>query len=879
VTQVTWATRQEPPKPSHILEIEKVRKPDAWHKSSVMRDRFPVLGNPQFAWKLSFLAPIFLVHWSDFCPDSGFPGSEDPEQGFDDPLRVPPSCPERGGNAMNALSNSRVRLLIGAGLFVFTLGLAPPLLAEQILQAPVTTDTLDPVTGRNFTYLSTKPSTGSAGLAFRATSCADDSCTSTHTGLYRIGTSTELLVDTLTLMPGEAVPFSYFSDPRQSGSDVVFQASANNQCPPGPCGIYVIKDGALHEVAASGKVAPGGGVYQLTQSPVMRDGVLAFGAYVDRGGSLKWEIHADFGSGVTSIVDGSSVVPGTDEPFFDVGQPDTAEGRVVFTGTRLEDYSRAIYAYEAGEIRTLIDETTPVPGETWTIDDAYNPAVKGDVLAFQGWTSDHREGLFADFGAGIELIVASMTPVPGTGQTINWIHPPAIMGDSLFFTVEDTWYGWHLLVHQDGQLYRLLGTGSQLDGKTVWSVSLGTDSALDGVVTFQVRFDDGTSPRPEAIYLLRLVDGEIVIEAVPDLSGDALPELATVLPDLETGTSTAHLTNPMSGAEVATVAFDEGRVLGLVALPDIGASSAGEIAVLLERGTERPITQTRDSASGALIRNQNYFDADWLPRDIVTIPDLDDEGDFPEVAVLAVNQSTGEIGLQIRDGATGQFIRNLFFLNENWAPLKVVVVPDIPGSATAAPEIGLLARHTATGQIVVMLKDAGSNVFTGNVFYLNANWQPRDLLVLDSFSGSDGPALALLATNNDTGLIVTMIKHAADNEFLLNLFHLGSNWTPVGISLVDDVGTGAPEVTVLGLHKEFNSIVAQSKDSETNVFVSNARPLGSAWLPLAMIRLGNLDQTGGDEIAVLAIRRSDGKIVVQTMDIFSGAVLSNGFLN
>jgi hypothetical protein len=683
-------------------------------------------------------------------------------------------------------------------------------------------------------------------------------------------------VDTLTPMPGHAEAFLYFSDPRQSGADVAFQGSASASCPPGPCGVFAIRGGLLETIAESGTATPNGGVYQLAQSPVLRDGVYAFHAYVNNEGTYNYEIHADLGEGLVVVADSTTTIPGTEDAFYSLAPPETAGGRIVFAGMK-PDYSRGIYQYQDGQITTLVDDSTPIPGETWVIDDAYSPVVKGDVLAFQGWTSEYAEGLFADFGDGIEMIAESMTPVPSVGELINWIYPPAITGKTLFFHIEDIWYDSHLLMYHEGTLSRILGTGTQLDGKTVSRVSVGADSAQDGTVAVHVAFTG--YPEPQAIYVLRLVDGEAVMESLADITGDALPEVATVIPDFETGRPVVHITNPVTGAGVSTIEFEQGRALSAAAIPHIGDTPAGEVVVLLDRGAQRPITQTRDSLSGALISNQNFFDTDWRPRGLVAINDLDDAGDFPEIGVLAVHRTTGEIGLQIRDGSSGQFIRNLFFLNSNWTPLDVVVLPDVPGSATAAPEIGVLARHSGTGQLVVMLKDAGSNVFTGNVFYLNSNWLPTDLIVLESMAGSDGPVLALLARNTSTGLIVTMLKDSADNEFLLNLFHLGNQWTPLGMSRLEDTAGGTPEVAVLGTHNQFGQIVAQSKDCETNAFVANARPLGSAWLPLGMVRVGNIDSAGGDELAVLGIRRSDGQLVVQTIDSISGVVVSNGFLN
>ncbi len=749
--------------------------------------------------------------------------------------------------------------------------------SQVIFEPVVPIGAVDPATGGRFEGLGDEPSLGPAGVAFWSMSCTSPTCSEFFISLYRTGfAGSESLVNELTAMPtpGDGL-FQYFSDPRQSGETVVFQGGGGSGCPPGPCGVYTIDNSLIGAVAEVGDATPTGGTYQLAQRPRMRDGVLVFHAYVNNGGSYEWEIHADMG-GLQVVIDADTLIPGTSEPFYYVLEPDTAKGRIVFTAQR-QNYTHALYQYDAGVVTTLVDETTPVPGETWTIVDARSPVVTGHVLAFQGTNSEDTSALFADFGTGPRIIAEVGASVPDTDRTIAAIFDPAISGEDLFFVVEDDWYQEHLLMYRNGQLERLLGAGSQLDGLEIAGVSMGSNAAYDRNVAFTVVFS--SLRYPYAIYVLRIADAGVMMSDIADASGDGRPDVATVIPDLEAGTSSVHITNPVTGSTLAEVAISEGEAMGMAILPHFAAASSDEMAVLLMREDASPVTETRDCLTGTWIRNQAFFDSEWIARGMVTLPDLDDAGDFPEVGVLARKPSTGEISVQIRDGATGAFIRNLFFLNANWSPIKAVVIPDLAEPATGVPEVGVLARNDSSGQIVVMMKDAGSNTFVGNVFFLNANWTPRDVIVLEEYPGVDNAVLALLASHNTTGKIVTMIKDPATNDFLINLFHLGSNWTPVGMGEAADTIGGTPEVTVLGIHSLYNLVVAQSKDSASNTFVANARPLSSAWLPVRMVTLGDVDGIAGDELAVLGIRRDDGKLVVQTIGAQSGTIIANAFLN
>ena len=304
-----------------------------------------------------------------------------------------------------------------------------------------------------------------------------------------------------------------------------------------------------------------------------------------------------------------------------------------------------------------------------------------------------------------------------------------------------------------------------------------------------------------------------------------------------------HVRNPLTGAVVSEIGFGTGPALGMATLPDFGSGPADEMILLGKAAGGEPRTYTRDCLTGDLIRDQNYFNTDWQAMGLVELPNLQASGSFPEIGVLGRNRTNGEIAVQIRDGATGQFVKNLFFFNSNWAPIKAIVVPDLTTPMTGDPEVGVLAIHNTNGQIAVMMKDAATNTFVGNVFFLNANWQPVDVMVVDGMPGTGDPVLALLATQKTTGQVVTMLKDAATNGFLVNLFNLGSNWQPTDLVQLGDMGGGtAHEVAVLGVHKDFGRIVAQSRDGATNAFIKNARPLGSAWLLLDMVLLSTLHQ-------------------------------------
>lgn len=369
------------------------------------------------------------------------------------------------------------------------------------------------------------------------------------------------------------------------------------------------------------------------------------------------------------------------------------------------------------------------------------------------------------------------------------------------------------------------------------------------------------------------------------------------------------------------------RILSLGVLEDLPVSGGTAYAALVpDSGTSRNIVYIRNASTGSKIKDVEFFSTDWLSFQVLILPDVNGSS-TPDIGVVGVNMTNGELAVQIRDGLSGAFIKNVFFLGEAWDPLQIFVVPDLDGNP--GPEIGLLATNSTTGQIVVSIKDAATNTFVSNVFFLNSNWEPVNAIVIPDFDANPGPEIGLLAANRTTSQIVFMVKDASTNSFIQNSFYLSSDWTPVQAAYVPDAGHAGPVVAVLAQNDTFGKIATMLKDVSNNGFVRNLFHLGADWTPgvvvvfpdfsgaaseigvgalsasdkpLMQIRdagantfLSNVAPLSAQwtigsvvavdaspstpRIGVLAERKSDGIVVIQTIDASSGEILNNTFLN
>jgi hypothetical protein len=301
-----------------------------------------------------------------------------------------------------------------------------------------------------------------------------------------------------------------------------------------------------------------------------------------------------------------------------------------------------------------------------------------------------------------------------------------------------------------------------------------------------------------------------------------------------------------------------------------GTGTHAAVALLGWTEAWQPRVQIRMASDGSFVNNVQFFDEGW---NLIEMQVIHDFSGGPVIAVLAVNRTTGEIAAQLRR-PTGAFVRNVFFLNANWNPLQLIVLPNLGGGAE--PELGVLATND-TGQIAAMVKDAGTNGFIKNVFFLNANWTPLKAVPLAA-EGTDGPRVALLAANNNSGQLVVMVKEAASNTFLENLFPFGSAWMPEDIVAVEDQnGNGYSEIAVLAINESSGKPVIQLRDSDNGSFVRNINPLGSNWRVTQMVNAGDADGDTGDDLSVIGVRKSDRLEVIQTLRASDGSLVSNAF--
>jgi hypothetical protein len=155
------------------------------------------------------------------------------------------------------------------------------------------------------------------------------------------------------------------------------------------------------------------------------------------------------------------------------------------------------------------------------------------------------------------------------------------------------------------------------------------------------------------------------VSAVPDVNGDGQPDIATlftrenrkakvVIKDGKTGAWINAVGFP--GTQFETVGAD---AVGLSGMADLSDDGAPDIAVLWRKDNGQGVVQIRDAATGKWIRQMAFFGNEW---NVLGLTSLDSNRDgISEIAVLAVRKDGTNAAVQIRDASSREALNWIGF--------------------------------------------------------------------------------------------------------------------------------------------------------------------------------------------------------------------------
>jgi predicted secreted protein len=204
------------------------------------------------------------------------------------------------------------------------------------------------------------------------------------------------------------------------------------------------------------------------------------------------------------------------------------------------------------------------------------------------------------------------------------------------------------------------------------------------------------------------------IEVVPDFAGTSADELVVLGRRSSDGTIAGGVRDASSGALLKRVFFVGISIpYDIEVMPNFADTSAPELVVLGQRATDKAlIGKVCDASSGTLLSSV-FFDKSYHPIDLEVVSNFGGTT-APELVMLGQRTSDNTVIGEVHDASSGNFVSIVLF-ESSYCPVGIEVVPSFWG--TSAPELAVYAVNPSTGAALGQVKDASSGLLLKNTFF------------------------------------------------------------------------------------------------------------------------------------------------------------------
>lgn len=321
------------------------------------------------------------------------------------------------------------------------------------------------------------------------------------------------------------------------------------------------------------------------------------------------------------------------------------------------------------------------------------------------------------------------------------------------------------------------------------------------------------------------------IAAFDDVSGDGVPDLATFA-GLTSGAPRVQIFSGANGDEIGALTFlnPDWRGIAMERISDSntdGAPGDSGLAVLLRNpATGNILVHAREVATGNTIDKISFFLPNWTPIDIVVIDDVNGDGNTSDTAigVLALDEATGKILMQVRSLSTSAKLATISFMNTDYRPVAAAVVQ----RDGQTPLIGVLGEEDSTGKILVQSRQLSDRALQRNTRFLNFDWRGRDIAVVND-GNNDGvvgdPAWVVLGENINTGVNLAQGRLVSSGARAEDVSMISASWAASRLTSANDIsGNGREEVASFARNRSSGKRNLQVRDYETGTVTENISP-------------------------------------------------------
>ena len=415
-------------------------------------------------------------------------------------------------------------------------------------------------------------------------------------------------------------------------------------------------------------------------------------------------------------------------------------------------------------------------------------------------------------------------------------------------------------VNDNGELMSLLynevGPGVGADRDTA-EVIFALGMKYTGDPAANVDSDEFTNLEEFQLPLPPPLPPVVKVIPLPDVTSDAIEDVAVLRPD----STLAEVRSGTDGQLQRTIAFFAdfaATAIDAVALPDADGNGVAELAVLATRDSDGRIVAEIRNLAGDQAPRFVWFAKDHTALTLKVVDDDADNNGVVELAVLSTRDSDGRILVEVKNAFGTTNTNSVWFMKDN-TPLDLEVVPD--KDANGVPEVAVLSYRNSDGRIVTEVKNAAGPTAPIAVWFMKGN-SAIDLVAIDDKDLNGIPEVAVLSSRNSDGRNVVEIKNVAEITAPTTVWFMAGNTATDVAQIHDADNNGVNEVAVVSVRDSDGRIVVEVKNV-TGTTNPNTMWYSSDFSSHGFATIADTDTNGLEEALVLMIRDSDGRILVQ----------------
>ena len=237
------------------------------------------------------------------------------------------------------------------------------------------------------------------------------------------------------------------------------------------------------------------------------------------------------------------------------------------------------------------------------------------------------------------------------------------------------------------------------------------------------------------------------------------------------------------------------------------------------------------------------------------LADLTKDG-IEEYAITGVHLTNGTKQLIVKNGVTRQTHQTFKWPNL-WLDTHIVTMSDVTNDGV--PEVALYGRHERLDKGQLFVFDGANANNKLDVYNWNKLWTQLSLHKMDDLDSDGTTDWGQFGQRKDDGRYQWVVKKGHDKRGVIRTFSWPNDLTEAKpLLLADRTGDGVREVSLYGKSSNGKVFLRVNDGRLANTRVANfAWP--AAWRDEQVIELGDLNNDGYTEVALLGVNRNSGK--------------------